>query len=214
MTPALIALLASNALPIAGVLLLGWKVFPLVLLYWLENVVVGGYTVAKLLTAQPDQPVDWLAKIFLVPFFIFHFGMFTYGHGVFVLSLFGPKIGHSFDLWASVPSVIRDNNLGWATASLVLSHGFSFYSNYLRNGEYRRASLSVLMTQPYSRIVVLHLTVLFGGWIVMALGSPIYALVLLVVIKTVADMRAHRAERRRFAARPELATAGVHVMAG
>jgi uncharacterized protein DUF6498 len=47
---------------------------------------------------------------------------------------------------------------------------------------------------------VLHLTVLFGGWVVMLLGSPLFALVVLVVLKTAADLRAHRAERRKFAA--------------
>jgi hypothetical protein len=56
------------------------------------------------------------------------------------------------------------------------------------------------MMQPYSRVVVLHLTVLFGGWLVMAIGSPLPALVLLAVIKTAADLRAHQAERRKFAA--------------
>jgi len=52
-TPSLVALVIANALPLVGVLFLGWTVFPLVLLYWLENVVVGGFNVAKLLLAQP-----------------------------------------------------------------------------------------------------------------------------------------------------------------
>src|SRR2546421_13103983 len=56
-TPSLVTLLVANALPLVGVLFLGWTVFPLVLLYWLENVVVGGFNVAKLLLAQPRQPV-------------------------------------------------------------------------------------------------------------------------------------------------------------
>jgi hypothetical protein len=55
------------------------------------------------------------------------------------------------------------------------------------------------MSQPYGRVVVLHLTVLFGGWIVLTIGSPLLALVLLVALKTAADVRAHQAERRKFA---------------
>ncbi len=200
MTPSLVALLVANALPIVGVLFLGWKVFPLVLLYWLENVVVGGYNVAKLLLAQPRQPVYWAGKLFLLPFFLIHFGGFTYIHGVLVVALFGPKGTQPFNLIPTVLSAIRANQLGWAMVSLVLSHGLSFYWNYIRNGEYQRASLNALMTQPYGRVMVLHFTVLFGGWIVMLLGSPLLALVLLVVIKTAADLRAHRAERRKFAA--------------
>jgi hypothetical protein len=55
-SPSLIALVVANAFPIFGVLFLGWTVFPLVLLYWLENVVVGSYNVVKLVLAQPRQP--------------------------------------------------------------------------------------------------------------------------------------------------------------
>ena len=199
MSPSLIALLVANALPIFGVLFLGWTVFPLVLLYWLENVVVGGYNVAKLLFAKPREPVYWAGKLFLVPFFLVHFGGFTYIHGVLVVALLGPTGTQPFDLLPTALAAIRANRLGWAVLSLVLSHGLSFYWNYIRNGEYERASLQALMMQPYGRVFVLHFTVLFGGWIVMLLGSPLLALVLLVVLKTAADLRAHKAERRKFA---------------
>ncbi len=199
MTPSVFALLLANALPIAGVLFLGWKVFPLVLLYWLENVVVGGFNVAKLLLAQPGAPATWAGKVFLIPFFVVHFGGFTFVHGVLVVALLGPKGSQPFDLLGTVLPAIHANHLGWAVVGLLVSHGLSLYWNYLKNGEYRRASLNALLTQPYGRVVVLHLTVLFGGWIVMALGSPLPALVLLAVIKTAADIRSHQAERRKFA---------------
>src|SRR6266550_4646426 len=90
--------------------------------------------------------------------------------------------------------------LGWTVFPLVLIHWLSFYWNYIKNGEYQRASLNALMAQPYGRVMVLHLTVLFGGWVVMLLGSPLFALVLLVALKTAADWRGHQAERRKFGA--------------
>ncbi len=198
MTPSLLALGLANALPIAGVLLLGWKVFPLVLLYWLENVVVGGFNVGKLLLARPQEPAYSVGKLFLIPFFIFHFGMFTLLHGVFVFALFGAKTLPRFDSLAELPAAIRAYHLGWGVLALVVSHGLSFYWNYFENGEYRRASLPILMMQPYARLVVLHLAVLFGGWIVLTLGSPLLALLVLVALKTAADVRAHQAERHRF----------------
>jgi uncharacterized protein DUF6498 len=117
-----------------------------------------------------------------------------------VVALLGPKGTQPFDILATVPPAIRANHLGWAVLTLLVSHGLSFYWNYLRNGEFQRASLSALMTQPYGRVFVLHFTVLFGGWIVMMLGSPLLALALLVILKTAADLRAHSAERRKFAA--------------
>ena len=198
MTPSLLALGLANALPIAGVLLLGWKVFPLVLLYWLENVVVGGFNVGKLLLARPQEPAYSVGKLFIILFFIFHFGMFTLVHGVFVFALFGAKSLPRFDSLAELPAAIRAYHLGWGVLALVVSHGLSFYWNYFENGEYRRASLPILMMQPYARLVVLHLAVLFGGWIVLTLGSPLLALLVLVALKTAADVRAHQAERYKF----------------
>ena len=203
MTPSQVALVLANAVPLVGVLLLGWTVFPLLLLYWLENVVVGAFNVLKMLLAKPAEPVYWAGKLFLIPFFIVHFGGFTFVHGVLVVAFFGPKGIQPFDLLTAVPAAIRANQLGWGVLSLIASHGFSFYWNYVKNGEYQRASLQALMGQPYGRVMVLHLTVLFGGWIVMLLGSPVGPLLVLVALKTAADWRGHRAERRKFAALPE-----------
>ena len=54
------------------------------------------------------------------------------------------------------------------------------------------------MFRPYGRIVVLHLTVLLGGFLVMALGAPAAAIVLLVGLKTAIDLGAHLKERVKF----------------
>jgi hypothetical protein len=54
-----------------------------------------------------------------------------------------------------------------------------------------------LMTAPYSRITVMQLTLIFGGWVILLLGSPVPALALLVVLKTAVDFSAHNAEHRR-----------------
>jgi hypothetical protein len=83
--------------------------------------------------------------------------------------------------------------------ALVVSHAFSFGYNYLWRGEFRSSSLQGLMQQPYGRVVVLHLTILGGGFLVMALKSPTAGLVLLVVLKIILDVRSHWKERRRAA---------------
>src|ERR1043166_3021726 len=135
-------LVFANAIPLFGVLFLGWKVFPLILLYWLENVVVGGFNVLRVLGADPQDPVRWIGKAFLIPFFCVHFGGFTYVHGIFVFGLFGgPAYAHHFGpTVAGVLSAIRETGIGLGVLGLVLSHGVSFVGNYLLGGEYRRAS--------------------------------------------------------------------------
>src|SRR5438067_13751016 len=46
-----------------------------------ENVIVGGFNVLRMLWAQPDNPLIWVAKAGMIPFFIVHYGMFTTVHG-------------------------------------------------------------------------------------------------------------------------------------
>jgi hypothetical protein len=194
------ALLVANATPLFGVLFLHWQVFPLLLLYWLENVVVGFFNVLRMATADPADPVGWIGKLFMIPFFCVHYGMFCYVHGIFVLTLFsGNKYGVPFDLAHNVLPAIRNTGLGFAVLSLASSHAVSFFVNYIHGGEYRRASLGLLMAQPYSRVMILHFTILLGGFAMLALGSPVYGLLMLVLVKTGVDVAAHRRERQKLA---------------
>jgi hypothetical protein len=200
-SPSSLVLIAANLLPLYGVLILGWPVFPVMLLFWLENVVIGILNALRMLLADPSDSVLWASKLFMVPFFCFHYGFFTAIHGVFVISLFGGKDYRQLDhgLWPieAATRAVLDFDLKWAIAGLAASHVFSFLWNYLGRGEYRRAALTELMQRPYSRIVVLHLTILLGGGITIALGSPLWALLLLIGLKISFDLKAHIKEHRK-----------------
>lgn len=196
--PSATVLVVANIVPLAGVLLLGWDVFAVVFLFWLENVVVGLFNALRMLWVERGAERMPAAKIALIPFFLVHYGMFTAVHGVFVFALFGRAAEISgFPTVANVVDVIVQYHLWVAVLALVLSHGYSFVRNYVAAQEYRRVTLQQLMAQPYSRIVVLHLTILGGGFLVMALGLPAVAVVMLVVLKVWVDLRAHLREHRK-----------------
>jgi len=194
--PSALVLVLANLVPLYGVLFLDWPVFPLLVLFWLENVVVGAMNALRMLAIDPLDPVLWLGKAFLVPFFCVHYGGFTFGHGVFVFSLFGQA--GSDDLFGVSEWVAQVTALGlwWPAAALLASHLFSFGWNYLWRGEFRLASLQQQMMQPYRRVIVLHLTIIFGGGAAMVLGSPLWALLLMLALKIAVDLRAHLAEHR------------------
>jgi len=199
--PSVIGLLLANLVPVFGVLALHWEICPLMFLFWSENVIIGLINVLKMLAASPDSPGSWAGKCFIIPFFCVHYGMFTFVHGVFVIALFGGGMGHrmGFPGPETFWHIMHENHLGWAVLGLAISRGISFATNYLGSGEYQRASLQQLMAQPYGRIVVMHLAILGGGFLMMALHSPVWGLLLLVALKTALDLRGHFAERRKFA---------------
>ncbi len=207
LSPPLVALLAANATPIVGVLLFGWDVFSVLLLFWIENVTIGAVNVLKMLSAKPADPVTWIGKLFFIPFFCVHYGLFCAVHGMLLVSLFGRA---AMPGGLSVPALVRYASAAalWGPiGSLVASHLFSFAWNFLWLGENQRAGLSDLMGQPYARVIVLHVTLLAGGFLMLAANSPAVGLIVLVAIKTALDVRAHVKERVKFGRRDEIPAA-------
>ncbi len=217
----IVALLVANAVPLFGVLFLGWDAFYIVVLYWAENVVIGFYNVLKMVFAAVPHPAAHVGKLFLIPFFIVHYGGFTAVHGFFVLVLFhkgeGPSMPMGHTTWPCflvfvqmllnvikyayliIPSQVRI-----AVLALFASHGVSFVQNYLLKGEYAAAKPNELMGSPYGRVVVMHVAILAGGFLVMAFGSPAPLLVVLVVLKTILDINLHNREHKKAAAKAQI----------
>jgi hypothetical protein len=202
-SPSALMLIAANALALYGILFFGWPAFPLIALFWMENVVIGLLNALRMLLADPSDPALWGGKLLMVPFFCFHYGLFTAIHGTFVFGVFGGEgyRGFGAGIWPGDAALraIAEFGLWLPLAVLAASHLFSFLWNYLWRGEFRRASLTELMQRPYSRVLVLHLAIISGGWLVLALGSPKWALVLLLAVKIGFDLFAHLKEHRKAA---------------
>jgi hypothetical protein len=184
-----LALIAANFVPLAGVLFFGWNLASVIVLFWAESAVIGFYTVLKMAV------VGRLAALVTVPFFVGHFGGFMAGHFLLIYSLFVRGV----DATGPAPAVREAlqaifDPLWLSLAALFISHGVSFVDNFLGRREYAGTTMKALMVAPYNRIVVMQLALIFGGWIVMLLKSPVPALALLILFKTALDFTAHRKE--------------------
>jgi len=207
-TPASFALIAMNLTPLFGVLVLGWDVGTIILLYWLENVVIGFLNIPKIMSsrgelprsgsaaiqnesplsdAQPRPPLGGL--IFLSVFFSIHYGLFCFGHYSFIESTF-----KSLPSLADIPSALFGGFLFWSLLGLTLSHIVSMFVNFYGKGEYLTRSPNTQMFMPYTRIVVLHAVIVFGGVLAVMFQEGLGMLILLVAIKTCVDLAAHQVE--------------------
>lgn len=188
-----VVLVAANLVPVAGVLLFGWDLGRLMVLFWAESGIIGFYNLLKMAVVQ-----RW-AVLFTGPFFVGHFGAFMAVHLLFVYELF---VARQAGTDSSLAEVGRYLFTLWpALLALLLSHGLSFFHNFLGRGEYRGKSMREQMAEPYGRIVIMHVTVIIGGGLSLLLGSPDAALVLLVALKVGADIAAHRKQHRPSPAR-------------
>lgn len=194
----ILSLLISNLIPIYGVLFWGWKVFPILVTYWLENIAIGFWNVLKIkkcvgegklppgVIAVKDSYVASSSKKFLVGFFIMHYGIFTFVHGMLLFIFFG----------FATQEKINMGEIMIAFVFLIISHGISYYTNFLGREEFRQNSATLQMFKPYSRIVVMHLVIIFGAFIVLSTGSSIQVLLLLVGMKIIVDLASHLNEHK------------------
>ena len=227
-TTSVVLLIAFNLVPLAGVLFWGWNVATLLVLYWVENGIVGALNVPKMLLARAPERTSLgavrltgggpISRVGQVVFFLIHYGLFWFVHGIFVFTLptfagSGPGLDAP---GAFYPETITglDPELGfaperplgpditavaWGALGLAISRGASFVVNYLGRREYLRVSPSEQMFAPYGRLVILHLTIIVGAFVSLAIGSPVGAIVILVLIKTVVDLALHVREHAAIA---------------
>lgn len=235
----LAVLVAVNLVPLFGAAFWGWSIFEIVVLYWMENLVIGAINVLKMATAAPNRqamsavgtlprqalrrPPEAQAigpsqmavspvtlskahhglKLFLIPFFAFHYGMFCLVHGVFVFTLLGQATvlrggrGGPFEEMSHQLPEILANGGYFFVAAVAGSHLWSFFANFIWRGEYRLTTAMHQMAAPYGRIVVLHIAILAGAFAIAALGSPLPLLALLIAGKIVLDAGLHVRSHRK-----------------
>jgi hypothetical protein len=230
-----IALLIANLIPLVGVAFFGWNLATILIIYWLENGIVGLWNVPRMalagrqsvlggrptpsVAATPPRTTALLGSgcgsTAFIAFFVVHYGLFWFVHGVFVFAItsgfmsgFGPSFGPSFgpgfvtDPAIFSPDVVSVSTgpvwsqVGLAGLALFISHGLSFFLDYVRGGEYKTTSIAIQMFQPYGRVVVMHVTILLGAFLTFALGSPIGLLIVLVALKTALDLGLHARRHR------------------
>jgi len=188
-SPSSLALILANLVPIAGAFFLGWSLGDVMVLYWAESAVIGLFNLLKIIVIG-----RWTA-LFSGAFFLAHFGGFMSVHFLFIYTLFinnDMNPDQDGDLVKVAALFIA---LWPALAALFVSHGYSFFVNFLGRKEYRGRTMQKQMTEPYSRIIFMHMVLIFGGGLAMILQDPVPVLIIVIIVKIVVDLKSHIKER-------------------
>lgn len=185
--PIALAILLVDLFPIFGVLALGWGAAALVFLYWLENLVIGAVTLARMIAASmKEHPIGLLGMLFVGPFFIVHYGLFCFVHGIFVHSFANGLQGedgfptpfrlieHALDSGAMMELFL---------GAIIVLQTLLFVTDYILSGHYRDADVQKEMMAPYARIVVLHIGLFAGMAALIAFGQPLWGVLALIGLR-------------------------------
>lgn len=184
--PSAILLIIANLIPLFGFLFLGWNQYDILILYWVESIVIGIYNFFRIRKAKGEEEIpDKVNRRYSVSetsfFFFLHYGIFISGHGFALMQLGAEK-----------SSFFQDRDILGILAffvALMISHGFSYYFNYIGRKEYLYRSPERQMIAPYGRIVLMHITLIIGAMLFNILPSGTF--LLFIFLKIFFDLLFH-----------------------
>jgi hypothetical protein len=201
------AALGSAVVMAAGIAFLGWPTFTVLALYWLENVIVGAFTALRILAAG-SRTGRYGESLAVTVFFCVHYGLFCAVHGIFVATLFGGirNTPHLSDPLFLMLGRIGSDRIGvLVVVAMVVAAALDAWRAMAAVDADDPRAVSRIMSEPYGRIVVLHVVLIAGGFLMAMLHLPSVAALLLVAFKLVYDLHLLRRRQAADAAGPAAA---------
>ena len=181
-------LIIANLFPVYGVLFKGWNAREVFLVYCLETLIIGLFTLVRLIIATIIRKKDWWynqgtkklvhGSIFIL-FFLLHYGLFVIVQMTLFLNF--TAINHQtnptvFELIFQPFRFLGTES--WLMLSVFLfGYGYENLSRFILDNEYRTKPFMRIMFEPYMRIFVQQFTVLLGGIILGFGGGKIFILI-------------------------------------
>lgn len=181
-------LIAANLLPVAGVLFWNWSPYEVFMVYALETVIVGIFTLLKIGIATAVRKTDtWQngasrtqqSGIFFMFFFLVHYGMFVaIQTGIFIqVSGIGNQFQSGFfDFFLHWPQYLG-KDAWYMLAAFFISYGFHMYRNFIRTKQYKTVPMMILMFQPYGRIFIQQMAVILGSMFLVFGAGKIFIII-------------------------------------
>jgi len=185
-----LAAVGSAAVMAVGVIAFDWPTFTVLAFYWLENVIIGGFTALRLLAAGA-RTARYVESLVATVFFSVHYGLFCLVHGVFVATLFGGihTMGGIADPVLLMVGRVAGDRIGLLVVlAMIVAAALDAWRAAATLDADDAKAIRAIMTEPYGRIVVLHLVLIGGGFLMVALQLPSLAALLLVAFKLAYDL--------------------------
>jgi hypothetical protein len=199
-----ISLVAANLITIILAVLGNWDLATVMFIYWAQSIIIGFFTVMTILLVNVPPPATgqepheqrpggprtvyirnpWAARCILVGIFALPYGVFHWAYYSFIVDS---------GLFGTVP--FSDTGL-WISCGMFFANHFYSYIAY--NHRWHQGAMNIVeqISLPFRRIIPMHMTIVFGGILllilqVIGIQSTLPVLVLFLVIKTLSDVAAH-----------------------
>lgn len=168
--------------------------FTIVMAYFMETLLIGVIQVIKIIIAGSTgnfEVKEGKSIAGIVLFFMAHYTFFVFVQSVFVFVVFAnldPNIKEPFDVIDNYSYALHYPGIGWTLLTMFLALIWQTYVTFIRNGKYLINSPMELMFQPYLRIFVQQLAVIFSFMFALLLNSGLILASVLIAIKLFIDL--------------------------
>lgn len=185
-------IIIANLVPVYGVWFPGWGAKEVFLVYCLETVIIGLFTLLKMaITGAVIKRDNWYNQgkatkqpaLFFMLFFLMHYGIFVaIQMGLFfAVSGIGDEAGIGFfSFFYKWPKLIT-NEAFVMLGVFMVSYAFKLIIEFIVSGEYRTTPLGYLMFQPYGRIFIQQVTVILGSMFLAFGAGKVFILVFALI---------------------------------
>jgi len=181
-------LLLSNLLTIVVAILFRWSILTLLWGYWLQSIIIGLFTVVKLLMFGYRNKHQRLLITAVRDsiFFSVHYGIF---HFIYLIFLYFFSTSGSSGFHFRQPDYIGITFIG---VLFFVNHLYSFLKNYILEKKRIDLSTNQIFLEPYKRIFPMHLIIIAAGFFsAMVPSAEIPLIIVFLLLKTLADLKSH-----------------------
>ncbi len=166
-----IAILVINLSMIIGVIFDNWNIFNIMFLYWMESVVIGFFTVFRMMNTKNSL----LAKFFFIPSFGISYGFLTFGYGLIVYSIFamtfmnlqsgenGISINSYLDGSYLVDVFSGRPELAIPLLFFIINQVYALRLSVKNENRYNEDEIGEISTTAFARIIKVYLAMLLMG---------------------------------------------------
>lgn len=168
----------------------------IVFAYFFETIIIGVFHILKLwlviIKATPSNNNTSGSKNFsLIPFFIFHYGMFVLVQSIFAFSFFESSvsgINSGFEIIHNFGILLNEKGMGFILTSIFFTNLAYFYKSFLANGKFREYATNEIFFKPYARIFIQQFVVVFSGFFFVVFSAAYAAAILLILLRLPVDL--------------------------
>jgi hypothetical protein len=113
-------------------------------------------------------------------FFLAHYGIFMGVHLLFLVTRLGVDVSNLTLATLAVPLL--------CVIAMFVAHGIEFFRSYVAPQLFKRTQPFDLFFQPYKRVVIMQLAIIFGFLVLRWIGMAMLVAEVMVLLKMVVDM--------------------------